>query len=176
MERKISDETWHALAKTLDVEAAAMRAVATVESAGDGFLAPPSELPKVLFEGHAFHRLTQGRFDARHPTLSYPKWTKKHYAGTGTGEWQRLNSACALDRGAALQSASWGAFQIMGFNYALCGFADVEAFVSAQRSGAPQQLDSFTKFISRQVFLTALRTLDWKKFAAAYNGPGYAAN
>lgn len=58
MERKITDQAWRALAQALDVEEAALRAVAAVESSGDGFLAPPSELPKVLFEGHAFHRLT----------------------------------------------------------------------------------------------------------------------
>jgi hypothetical protein len=133
-------------------------------------------LPKVLFEGHAFHRLTQGRFAHSHPTLSYPKWTKKHYAGTGLGEWERLNQACVLDRTAALQSASWGAFQIMGFNYALCGCSDVEEFVSKQKAGATEQLECFAQFISRDVFLSALRRRDWVAFAAAYNGPGYAAN
>jgi hypothetical protein len=176
VERRISDETWRALAKVLDVEVAALRAVAAVESAGDGFLPPPSELPKVLFEGHAFHRLTQGRFSASHPTLSYPKWTKQFYSKTSAGEWHRLDQACALDRAAAMQAASWGAFQIMGFNYSLCGFPDVEAFVSQQKAGAPEQLESFAKFISRKVFLEALRTRDWARFAATYNGPGYAAN
>src|SRR5262245_49831191 len=102
VEREISAEAWRALAQTLEVEEATLRAVAAVESSGSGFLAPPSELPKVLFEGHAFHRLTGGRFDADHPTLSYPKWTKQFYAGTGTGEWKRLNAACELDRPAAL--------------------------------------------------------------------------
>jgi hypothetical protein len=176
VERTIADEAWRSLAKALDVEVAALRAVAAVESAGDGFLAPPSELPKVLFEGHAFHRLTQGRFDTSQPTLSYPKWTKKFYAPTAAGEWARLNEACTLDRPAALQSASWGAFQIMGFNYALCGLADVEAFVSRQKTGASEQLEIFARFISRQIFLVALRAHDWAAFAAAYNGPGYAAN
>jgi hypothetical protein len=119
MERTIPDPTWAPLAQSLNVEAAALRAVAAVESAGSGFLPEPSPLPKVLFEGHAFHRLTQGRFDASHPTLSYPKWTKQFYSKTGAGEWDRLNAACALDRTAALQSASWGMFQIMGFNYGI---------------------------------------------------------
>lgn len=175
MDRTIPDDAWRTLAQALGVEEAALRAVAAVESAGDGFLSPPSDLPKILFEGHAFHRLTQGRFDKDHASISYAKWTKKFYLG-GAGEWQRLEQACALDRGAGLQSASWGAFQIMGFNYALCGFSDVEAFVSQQRAGAAQQLDAFARFISRPVFLNALRQKEWAKFAAAYNGPGYAAN
>lgn len=176
MERTIPDEAWRALATALDVDEAALRAVAAVESAGDGFLAPPSELPKVLFEGHAFHRLTESRFDSSHPTLSFRKWTRIHYAKTSAGEWQRLQQACALDRPAALQSASWGAFQIMGFNYGLCGFSDVEAFVAGQRTGAPEQLEAFAQFIARDRFIRALRSHDWAAFAAAYNGPGYAAN
>jgi len=176
MERTIPDPTWAPLAQSLDIEVAALRAVAAVESAGNGFLPAPSELPKILFEGHAFHRLTQGRFDAQHPSLSYPKWTKQFYSKTGAGEWERLNAACTLDRTAALQSASWGMFQTMGFNYAMCGFTDVEAFVAQHKAGAPQQLECFVKFISRDVFLTALRNHKWATFAAHYNGPGYAAN
>src|SRR4029079_17376828 len=126
--RQITDTAWRALSLHLGVDEPTLKAVADVESAGNGFLAPPSELPKVLFEGHAFHRLTQGRFSAGHPDLSYPKWTKAHYARRLAGEWTRLTRARALDRDSANQSASWGAFQIMGFNYGLCGFSNVEAF------------------------------------------------
>ena len=176
MERTIPDKTWAPLAQSLNVSVAALRAVAAVESAGDGFLLAPPELPKILFEGHAFHRLTQGRFDTAHPTLSYPKWTKQFYSKTGAGEWHRLNAACALDRRAALQSASWGMFQIMGFNYALCGHTDVEAFVAQQKAGAAEQLECFVRFISRDIFLSALRERRWAAFARAYNGPGDKLN
>lgn len=170
----ISMEAWSNLAKALEVKVSALRAVATVESAGSGFAADGR--PKVLFEGHIFHRLTQGRFSAGHPTLSFPKWTKLHYAKTQALEWQRLEKACNLDRAAALQSASWGMFQIMGFNYPLCGFGDVEAFTAQQRAGADQQLESFARFISRDVFLKPLRGLQWVTFARNYNGPGYEKN
>ena len=122
MNRTISPDAWKSLSQSLMVEEAALHAVAAVESSGSGFLAPPSDLPKVLFEGHAFHRLTQGRFDDVEPTLSFPKWTKEHYAGSALGEWKRLERAKELDRAAALQSASWGMFQIMGFNYAIWAF------------------------------------------------------
>ena len=176
MNRTITPDAWKSLSQSLMVEEAALHAVAAVESSGSGFLAPPSDLPKVLFEGHAFHRLTQGRFDDDEPTLSFPKWTKEHYAGSALGEWKRLERAKELDRAAALQSASWGMFQIMGFNYALCGFSDVEAFASAQCSGADGQLESFSRFIARDRFLIALRTHNWAKFAEGYNGPAYAKN
>jgi hypothetical protein len=176
MNRIIPPDAWSSLAQALDVQVSALRAVATVESAGAGFLAPPDERPKILFEGHIFHRLTQGRFSADHPTLSFRKWTRAHYAKTQPLEWQRLERACQLDRPAALQSASWGMFQIMGFNYPLCGFPDIEAFVARQKAGAQEQLETFARFIAREVFLRALRKLDWAAFARQYNGPGYAAN
>ncbi|WP_396624781.1 N-acetylmuramidase domain-containing protein [Luteitalea sp.] len=172
----ITDQTWIALAETLHVEKAVLQAVAQVESGGSGFLATDPPRPKVLFEGHYFHRLTSGRFAAAHPTISFPTWTRKHYAKTGLGEWARLEQAIALDRASALQSASWGAFQIMGANFAQAGCADVEAFVTAQWSGVEAQLECFTRFIDRAWYLDPLRAKDWATFARRYNGPGYAAN
>ncbi|HVI57355.1 MAG TPA: N-acetylmuramidase domain-containing protein [Luteimonas sp.] len=176
MDRLLSPEFWTHLGEVLEVEPAVLRAVAEVESSGDGFLPPPASKPKVLFEGHAFHRLTGGRFDAGYPNLSYPRWDRSQYSGSLAGEWQRLEAACLLDRTAALQSASWGMFQVMGFNYSYAGFPDVEAFASAQHEGIECQVRAFAHFISRPPFLAALRRRNWKQFAAAYNGPGYAAN
>lgn len=176
MKPEISKKAWPALALRLGVDEPTLKAVAAVESNGSGFVPPEDEEPKVLFEGHAFHRLTQGRFTEAHPKLSYKKWTKKNYAGTLKGEWDRLGRARALDRDAANQSASWGAFQIMGFNYGLCGFASVEAFVTAHRAGNEEQLDAFAHFIERESFLTPLRQQDWATFAALYNGPAFARN
>jgi hypothetical protein len=176
MDRTISSQAWAASAKVLGVDPVCLRAVAAVESSGTGFLPPPSDLPKVLFEGHIFHRQTHGRFDAIAPDLSYPQWDRSKYSGLLAGEWNRLNAAIALDRSAALQSASWGMFQIMGFNYTLCGFDDVEAFVDAHKNGAEAQLAAFARFIARPPFLSALRSRNWQAFAAAYNGPGYAKN
>lgn len=172
----ITDEKWTALAETLQVEKAVLQAVADVESGGDGFLPGDPPRPKVLFEGHYFHRLTGGRFDATHPTLSYQTWTRRHYARASVGEWARLEEAITLDRPAALQSASWGAFQIMGANYAQAGFADVEAFVTAQSTSAEAQLECFTRFIARPWYLVPLRAKDWALFAERYNGPAYAEN
>lgn len=176
MNRSIGNEAWLRLSRQLEVEVATLRAVAEVESAGSGFLPPPSDLPKVLFEGHVFHRLTHGRFDAEHPNLSYPTWDRKQYSGSSSGEWARLDAACVLDREAALQSASWGMFQIMGFNHAACGCGGVDAFVAAQSAGAEQQLALFARFIARAPYLDALRRRDWAAFARAYNGSGYRAN
>src|SRR5688572_13883269 len=176
MKTTIDKQVWADLSQALEIEEATLRTVAEVEAAGSGFLPPPSEKPKILFEGHAFHRLTGGRFSMARPDLSYPKWDRKKYSGSLAGEWRRLEAACQLDRTAALQSASWGLFQIMGFNYPYCGSADVDAFVAAQHEGADQQLALFVKFVSRPPYLPALRGKKWAAFAKAYNGPAYAKN
>ena len=96
-----------------DVEA--VMAVAAVESSGGGF--DPEGFPKTLFEGHWFHKLTNGKYSADYPTLSYPKWTKQFYGKTWQEEKARLAQAMTLDRQAAMLSSSWGMFQIMGFNF-----------------------------------------------------------
>ncbi len=176
MNRTISPQAWTKIAQSLGVDEACLHAVADVESSGSGFMAPPSDLPKVLFEGHVFHRLTKGRFATARPDLSYPHWDRSKYSGTTAGEWKRLDAATGLDRKAAFQSASWGTFQIMGFNYPLCGFDDVETFVAAHKAGAEEQLGAFARFIARPAFINALRSKNWRSFATAYNGPGYAKN
>jgi hypothetical protein len=172
----LTDDSWKTLGKSLAVEPAALKAVAAVEGAGSGFLPKDPTKPKILFEGHAFHRLTGGRFAAQRPDLSYPKWDKTKYSGSLIGEWQRLEAACTLDRPAALQAASWGMFQIMGFNYGYCGCPDVEAFVALQHAGADKQMECFARFVARPPYLAALQTKDWEAFAKAYNGPQHAKN
>jgi hypothetical protein len=176
--RTVSDTLWQRLATRLEVPEPALRAVAEVESAGSGFLPAPDRRPKVLFEGHIFHRLTAGRYSASHPALSYPRWDRRKYAGSLAGEWKRLDRAASLDPVAAMQSASWGAFQIMGFNYALCGFDSVGRFVECQSAGAEAQLEAFANLLSRpgSPLLLPLRKLEWPRFAALYNGPEHARN
>lgn len=178
LKRTVDEAMWQRLATRLDVELPALKAVAEVESAGSGFLAAPDRRPKILFEGHVFHRLTAGRHSVAHPDVSYPRWDRGRYSRSPAGEWKRLDKAAALDPAAAMQSASWGAFQIMGFNYALCGFDDVGRFVHAQSGGADGQLEAFATLLSRpgSPLIVPLRRKDWAKFASLYNGPGYRQN
>ena len=54
----------------LSVDATALWAVLAVETSGFGFFA--DRRPRILFERHYFHRLTNGRFDQSHPQISAP--------------------------------------------------------------------------------------------------------
>ncbi len=166
-------------AELLGVEPAIVAAVADVESSGSGFLADGR--PKILFEGHVFWKqLTQRGIDpvplaAKHPTIVYPRWTRKNYLG-GAREYERLALAREIHDEAALCSASWGAFQIMGFNYGAAGFNTVHDFVAAHERGESEHLLAFCRFIKSRGLGGAMQRRDWAAFARGYNGPGFAKN
>lgn len=174
-QRGISEADYAAAARRLGVDVAAVKAVAEVEAAGNGFL--PSGKPKVLFEAHVFSQRTGGRHDASHPDISSPRWNRALYGAGGEHQWARFSQAYRLDPQAAMQSASWGRFQIMGFNHKAAGYHDVASFVDAMKRSEAAQLDAFASFIqSNPAMHRALQQHDWTAFARAYNGPGYAQN
>jgi LysM repeat protein len=165
---------WQRAANSLGVDVASIKAVADVEAAGGGFLSNGD--PKILFEAHQFSRLTGRRYDSTHPGISSRRWNRSLYKG-GAAEHTRLKEAAALNETAALKSASWGKFQIMGFNYKTAGYSSVQAFVKDMRASEGKQLDAFVNFIkSNPSMHRALKNHDWATFARLYNGSGYAQN
>ncbi|WLH83325.1 N-acetylmuramidase family protein [Pseudomonas sp. FP2338] len=155
-----------------------IKAFATVESGGrSGF--GPARLPVIAFEGHIFRKYTQQKYDRAYPFLSYPylekagpQWwvNNKDQAKA----WQTLVAAFTLDQKAALMSASYGMFQIMGFNFALCGYKSVFEFVTAQKLNASQQLMAFVGFCRKTpALLKAMRNKDFTGMARHYNGADY---
>ena len=166
-------------AELIGVEPCAVQAVVDVESGGSGFL--PDGRTKILFEGHVFWKELQKRgidpapLSSKYPNVIYPKWDRSQYKG-GAAEWERLNIAALVNKEAALCSASWGLFQIMGFNHHAAGFDTVQAFVDAQKASEAKQLESFCAFMRSLGLVRYLTAKDWAGFARRYNGPGYAAN
>lgn len=161
---------FEASAQRLGCEVAAVRAVVKVESGTAGFAADGR--PIILYEPHIFSRLTQRRYDASHPDLSYPTWGAKPYPKTQADRWAQMNKAYALDGEAAVASASWGLFQIMGMNYAKCGFTSAKAFVEDMARSEERQLIAFENFVRSSDLIDELQRLDWEGFARVYNGPG----
>jgi hypothetical protein len=149
----------------------AIRAVTEVEAPRGAFNA--DDTPTILFERHIFHRLTGGRFDRVVPDLSN---ASPGGYGLYSAQHGRLDRAAKLDRGAALQSASWGMFQIMGFNHAAAGHPTLQGFINAMYRSAGDHLDAFVAFVLSKGLGDELRGQEWAAFARAYNGPGYAAN
>ena len=92
-------------------------------------------------------------------------------------EYDRLERARKINRNAADASASWGMFQIMGFNHKACGEKTVSGFVEAMCRSEIDQLLLSARFINgNKVMLDALQKKNWAAFAKAYNGPAYAQN
>lgn len=170
----LTEKDFKEAADELMVPIAAIKAVCKIEAPRGGF--NPDGTPVTLFEGHIFFRETNGKFAVEAPDLCFKHWTRRHYGKNWQAEQFRLQRAMALDREAALRSASWGRFQIMGFNHEIAGHDTIQSFVNAMYRSERAQLDAFVEFLIHNGLCPALRRLDWKTFARGYNGPGYAEN
>lgn len=172
----ISDEDIETRAKGMGVEAAALKAVWKVDTGGHGgFLANGD--PMILFQGHIFWQQLRTRglnpqnYVKGNEDILHQKLDKSKFVG-GVGEWERLERAIAIHEDAALSSASWGMFQIMGFNYGKCGCKSVQEFVSKMKESEVAQLDLFVAFLkSNSKMVEALKNRSWVDFARLYYGP-----
>lgn len=173
MSKNLVPQDFQTAAAFLGVAVATIKAVAEVESLGGGFY--PDGQPKILFEAHIFSRRTKGVYDKTNPNLSSSKWNRTLYLG-GAKEHTRLAEAIKLNREAALESASWGMFQIMGFNFSRCGFLNVQAFVNAMYESEAAQLLAFCHFVKSSSLDDELQRGDLTAFAFGYNGPRQQEN
>lgn len=183
----LSEQDLMNFASENNLELAIVKAVNEVESRGKGFFVYGK--PAILFEGHVFWKQLEKRgfspenlLTEENKDVLYKKWTRKYYIG-GEKEYIRLKKAAELldsedVREAAFCSASWGAFQIMGYHYESLGYNSIDDFVSKMYSHEREHLKAFAKFISINSFrgrklIDWLRDKNWTNFARAYNGPGY---
>ena len=162
---------YEAAATSLGCEVEAVQAVVEVESGPLGAFASNGR-PIILFEPHIFSRRTNRAYDATHPNISYRSWDPSKYPRSQDGRWAQLREAYALDKENAVASASWGLFQIMGFNHAACGFASAKEFVTDMTRSQARQLAAFTAFVRANNLADELVRKDWEGFAAGYNGQG----
>lgn len=91
--------------------------------------------------------------------------------GKFSAQYAKLEEAYRLAPEAALRSASWGRFQIMGANFKAAGFTSVEAFVLAMSRAESEHLKAFTHFVmSNKAMLSALREHDWARLRKPTTG------
>jgi hypothetical protein len=174
---KITDAQFSAAAITLGCKVSTIKAVNKVEARGSGFL--PDGKIKILFEPHIFWqqlqkvaRIKPTSFLPKYADILYPKWTRGKY-GKESEQHGKLNRACLISREASLMSASWGSFQIMGFNFAMCGFKSVEQMVAEFAKGEYEQLLGFVNYVKNAGLAKYLVKKDFVSFAKYYNGTGY---
>jgi hypothetical protein len=178
----ITEEKFAASANRIGCSIAAVKAVSEVESGGNGFL--PNREPMILFEPHIFWKqLRKKGIDPQmivnlHPEYAdilYPVWGSKPY-GKYSAQHERLNRASKIDRDSALESASWGKFQIMGMNWHMCNVKSLQDFVNLMCTTEDTHLELFVDYVLTNHLDDELRNLDWAGFARGYNGAAYAKN
>ena len=176
--RKATIEDIEDIARSINVEPEAFRAVIAVEAAGSGF--DKAGRPKALFERHHFYKHLKDApgllANAVAEGLAYPRWGEKPYPKGSDAVYDEITRACAIDEEAALLSTSWGLGQIMGSNFKMAGCPSVFAMVEEARESEAGQLRQMAAFIKAAGLQDELMAKDWAKFARGYNGPGYAQN
>lgn len=181
MSRKLTEADYKLAAKELGVDVPTVKGVTYVEANGDGFY--ETGTPKILFERHVMYRRvrdTLGQAAADRYFKMYPEICNPSSGGYGPSIDQPVRmgmAATLINRNCALESASWGLFQIMGYHWKNLGFYSLQAFVNAMYASEGAQLQAFVAFVQDDEDMhQALKTHDWAEFARRYNGPGYAKN
>ncbi len=170
-----TEADYQAAAQRLGAPVANVKAIADVESAGETFWTiNGQQLPPVRLEAHWFGKLTGYRFNESHPDLSCVDWNPALAATTRAGAWAQVRAAEALYRTAAEQATSWGAFQVMGFNWVRDHYKTVDDLINAVQTEWGQ-LDAFARYIEADpALLEALRSGNWPVVETLYNGGGYS--
>lgn len=193
------DSDYVKLAARLKVPVSYIRAVAEVETRDHAYLVDGRTT--ILFERHKFDNFLgnelknaselariakqvqmEGKGAAEvlnavrgaYPDICNPK--PGGYVGLA-GEYPRLERARQIDQEIAFKSASWGRFQIMGFNHKAAGYATATDMAIDYEVSEVNQLNSLGTFIINDPALhAALKRRDYAEFARRYNGAGYAKN
>ena len=173
-------------ARDLGIEPEVIQAFAKQESPRGAF--QQDGQPTILFERHKMYRhLKDDGLDVKALAKDYADIVNTKPGGYGkyAAQYGKLTRARALDESAALQSASWGRFQIMGENYGLL-YKTPQEMEKAMRSSEKQQLAFFVAFVRKNNngrLLQALKDHQWEQAVTYYNGanwrkanPQYANN
>ena len=174
----ITAEDMKRAADRLGVSVKHIEMVRKVESGGTSF--DNSGRPIILPEPHIFYRQTGGRFG--HTAFSYPKWGQKPYPKSYDARWQVLADMAERDTEAALESASWGLWQVMGFHWKALDYDSALDFARRMAASETEHLEALVRYIEANGLSDELRACragspdSCSAFAKGYNGAGYAKN
>ncbi|NEM96148.1 N-acetylmuramidase family protein [Pontibacter burrus] len=193
---KITQQQKQELARQFGISLPMLQAFLEVESAGSGFFTDwkGQQRIKIQFEPHWFKRLLPADLLQRIYAL-WEKQEKKQGKLTETeklllhnwqiavlnkvdvqqAEWQAFNCAYAIHPDTAMQSASWGLGQVMGFHYKDLGFKTAAALVEAFKQSEYEQVKGMLTFCQKKKgLMEAMQARNWDRVAFLYNGPKYA--
>ena len=181
---RLSDTDFVTAASGLGADVSSVMAVAQVEAGGRAGFAADGR-PIIRYELHIFHQRTHGIYAKSHPHLSQPslKTGNPFHVGGQPNEWSLMYGAMILRDAKGNQrtteawsSASWGMFQVMGFNHISVGWPDIHGFARDMCASEANQLRAFLGFVRSSKLTSAIVAHDWARFAQGYNGAGYAVN
>lgn len=165
-------------ASRMGVSAKHVEAIRKVESRGMSF--DQKGRPVILFEPHIFYKRTQGRHGRTN--YSNPTWNRDLYPKGFDGRWEQMADAAEKDAQAALESASWGLFQVMGFHWAALGYASALDFARRMTASEAEHLEALIRYIEKNGLVGALAQCkagdpdSCRALAKGYNGSAYEAN
>lgn len=167
------------LARGLNVEPAALLAVAEVESAGAAiWRTKDGPKPAIRFEGHYFYRRLKGAKlkQAIAQGLASPKVGGVKNPNGYDARYALLERARKIDADAANESTSWGLGQVMGSHWEKLSYSSVQELVNDAMSGVDGQIEIMARYIKAFGLVDELQARGWKSFAKQYNGPAYRMN
>lgn len=171
----VTDTELSAFAGRIGGDLKRLRAVAQVESSGGGFL--DSGHPKILWERHHFWK----RLQLNLPLISNPKPGGYTLDADGDGRndsWEKLCEAAMYAPGWAIESCSWGKFQIMGWWWKDLGYPSAIDFAWSMRESEAGHYEGLVRYIQHNRLAGAFKALSTdpetcRAFASGYNGSGY---
>lgn len=167
----LTEKDFEIVAKELDVEVAAIKAVVEIEAgkAMKGFWAPG--VPVINYDGTMY-----AKYKNKVESTAGAKGEKvpDGLSGHALKEWTLLINMRKKNAQGANMATFWGMFQIGGFNYKRCGCESVDEFVKRMSYSELEQLQLFAVFITECGMVESLRKKDWATFARKYNGKSYA--
>lgn len=177
-------------ATALGIPSHAAAGIMKVESGGATFN-KDTDKTIIRFENHVFWRLWgkahkdtfNAHFDFERTAGGKPfhghKWREsatgewETFHGNQEAEWRVIEFAASLGgQENAYQSASWGAGQVMGFNYATVGQPNAVAMAAEYNKSERSQITGIFEYISANHLAPAVRSADYETLAAGYNGSG----
>jgi len=170
----INDNDYATTAKELGIEKEVLMAIASQESKHASFKAVKQAT--ILFERHKMYRLLikKGNTKASVDALSkkYPSIVNEDSGGhNDMTSYEKLKIAKSIDYDCAIQSCSWGKFQVMGFHYANL-YSSPRELEKAMNMCELQQFKYFVLYLKKtNGMVNALKSKNWEEIATLYNGP-----
>jgi len=173
--RPITDADYIAAAKELGIDVALMKAIGKNESNGSGFYGEGKA--KILYERHYMYNLLAkqkqyGSAKAMELQKECPTIVHKSPNVIRTGSFTKLKKAKEIDVGCAIQSCSWGRFQVTGDNYRWASYSTPQELEMAMNTCELLHFKFFVAYLkNKKGMLKALSDKDWEEIAYIYNGP-----